>query len=77
MSFKPGDRVEVIRSDGHYTAGQQGTVRDISGDLVFVQLDHQPELPGAVTVIDFSGDKAQVKSAFLPSEIRHVVTPSA
>jgi hypothetical protein len=76
-TFKSGDRVEVIASDAHYTAGQQGTVKGASRDLVFVVLDKQPQLPRGSVVIDVVGDKTRVACTFRASEFRHVITPTA
>lgn len=76
-TFKSGDRIEVIASDAHYTAGQQGTVKGATRDLVFVVLDQQPELPRDSVVIDIVGDKMRVACIFRTSEIRPVVTLSA
>jgi hypothetical protein len=74
--FRVGERVEVVRSGGGYTAGQKGTISRVEYGLIMVELDEQPILPGAVTIIDASGEDAKIESAFQPHELRHVVTPS-
>jgi hypothetical protein len=76
-AFRPGDRIEVLASDRYKMAGLQGTVKSVSPDLVFVELDKQRGLPHGVVIVDTVGDKAQVTSVFRPSEIRHVVRPTA
>jgi hypothetical protein len=72
--FKRGDRVEIIYSSEHYTAGELGTVIGIiAGVFVSVALDN----PRWVML---HGQKVQSKAtAFIPSKIRKVpnITPSA
>ena len=75
--FLAGDRVEIIASDRYHIAGQQGTVKSASRDLVFVVLDRQPDLSPRVVIIDIVGDETRVASVFRSSEIRLVITPSA
>jgi len=75
--FQAGERVEVIASDGYHTAGQQGTVKSASHDLVFVVLDKQPDLLPGIVIVDVFGGERRVASVFTSSEIRHVVIASA
>ena len=72
--FKPGDRVEVVKSSAGHTAGLQGTVSRIEAGIILVKLDKRTELPDAVTIIDLSSDDVET---FQADELRHVVTPSA
>ena len=74
--FKPGDRVEVIKSSKGYTIGQQGTVSRLESGLILVKLDRQTELPNDVTIIDFSSKDGEIDPAFQADELRHVLTPS-
>jgi hypothetical protein len=76
-TFKSGERVEVIESDAHSTVGQQGTVKSVSRDLVFVLLDIQSDLLRGVVIIDYVGDEARITTAFRPRELRHITTLSA
>ena len=70
-TFKPGDRVEVIAS------GLRGTVTSTDNASILVELDQQPERPGAMTIIDMSGDRAIVTTVFDASQIRRIAIPSA
>ena len=74
--FKPGDRVEVIKSRKGYTVGQQGTVSRRESGLLLVKLDKRTELPNDVTIIDLSDDDGATDTAFQADELRHVVAPS-
>ena len=76
-AFKPGDRVEVIKSSEVHTAGQQGTVLRLESGLIMVKLDKRTELADAVTIINLSVDDVEKDAAFQAGELRHVVTPSA
>jgi hypothetical protein len=74
--FKPGDRVEVIKSSKGYTIGQQGTVSRLESGLILVKLDRETELANDVTIIDSSSEDVAIDPAFQADELRHVVSPS-
>jgi hypothetical protein len=73
--FKPGDRVEVIKSSRGHTVGQQGTVSRLESGLIMVKLDKRTEVSDAVTIIDLGVDDVEIDAAFQADELRHVVTP--
>ena len=68
--FKPGDRVEVIKSSKGYTVGQQGTVSRRESGLILVKLDKRTELPNDVTIIDLSDVRRH--ATFQADELRHI-----
>ncbi len=69
--FKPGDRVELIRT------GARATVHEAEGSILLLTFDEPPERPDPTMVIHVDLNAGVTTYSVAASDVRRIVTPTA